>query len=403
VLFTKTPNDNDYEIADIVAVSVADGAQKVLVKGGTFPRYVPAGFLVFLRQNTLFAARFSAERVELLGPPVPVLEGVAIANAYGSGQLSFSDNGVLAYLKDSNSQALERLVWHDPQGNKTPASAHERNYELMRISPDGRRALVQITESGTTNLWMLDIARDSLSRFTFDELVDRSPVWSPDGEWIYYSAFAGAASSNLFRKRSNGTGEAERLTENPYHQNPFSISPDGTILLFEQGNQDTQLDIWMLRLDSEPREPEVYLRTPFVETVPRFSNDGEWVAYFSNESGQGEVYVRPFSGSGGQVKVSSDGGILPVWSPDGSELFYSDVDARKMMAVRFSVEDSEFVPESARELLDLPLPYGLQFDVTGEPMRVLTDENLVSEAGSARPATVVVHWFDELERKVPAR
>ena len=87
VLFTKTPNDNDYDIADIVAVSVADGTEKVLVKGGTFPRYVPTGFLVFLRQGTLFAARFSAERVELLGPPVPVLEGVAFANTYGSGHL----------------------------------------------------------------------------------------------------------------------------------------------------------------------------------------------------------------------------------------------------------------------------------------------------------------------------
>ena len=159
----------------------------------------------------------------------------------------------------------------------------------------------------------------------------------------------------------------------------------------------------MLRLDPEPQEPEVYLRTPFNETTPRISNDGAWIAYFSDETGQPEIYVRPFSGNGGQVKVSSDGGLLPVWSPDGTELFYIDIESRKLMAVRFSVVAGEFVPESARELLDLPRPYGLRVDVTGDPVRILTDENLLAEGASAHSPTVVVHWFDELERKVPAR
>ena len=260
---------------------------------------------------------------------------------------------------------------------------------------------MQIFETPTTNLWMLDISRDSLTRLTFDELIDRNPVWSPDGEWIYFSAFRGGASSNLYRKRSNGTGEAERLTESPHHQNPYSISPDGKTLAFEQVNPDTSCDIMLLRLDPEPQEPEVYLRTPFYESTPQFSNDGAWIAYVSAETGQTEIYVRPFTGSGGQVKVSSSGGFWPVWSPDGAELFYTDLKARKLMAVRFSVVDGEFVPVTARELIDLPRQYGTRVDVTGDPLRILTGEDVLPEGSSAPRPSVVVNWFDELEQKVP--
>jgi serine/threonine-protein kinase len=403
VLFTRTPDDNNYDIADIVAVSLTDGSQKVLIKGGTFPRYVARGFLVFLRQSTLFAARFSPERLELLGPPAPVLEGVAFASAYGTGQLSFSHTGLLTYLPDARFRTMERLVWLDRQGRRTSASAHERMYQMSRISPDGRRAVLQIFEPPRTNLWVLEFSRDSLTRFTFDELTDRYPVWSPDGNWVAYASFQGGASSNIFRKRSNGTGEAERLTQSPDHQNPVSWSPDGTTLAFEQYSPSTGGDILLLRLDPEPREPEVYLRTPFNENHPQISTDGTWVAYVSDESGQSEVYVRPLSGTGGQVKVSLNGGQWPVWSRDGKELIYHDADARKLMAVRFAAQAGEFVPELAREMMDYPRTQGLPFDVTGEPLRILTDENLLPESESVRPPKVVVHWFDELEQKVPAQ
>jgi serine/threonine-protein kinase len=403
VLFTKTPDDNDYDIADIVAVSVADGTEKVLVQGATFPRYAAAGFLVFLRQGTLFAARFSPERVELLGPPVPVLEGVGFSPTYGNGQFAFSDTGLLTYLTDSESRSMERLVWLDREGQKTPASAHERSYEMATISPDRRRAVLQIREERKSNLWMLEFARDSLTRFTFDDLIDRNPVWSPDGEWVAFSSFREGASSNLYRKRSNGTGEAERLTQSPDHQDPYSWSPDGKTLAFMQASPSHGYDILLLRFDPEPQEPEVFLRTPFNELFPQISTDGTWIAYVSDETGQDEVYVRPLSGNGGQVKVSQNGGLWPMWSPDGAELIYLDHDARKLMAVRFSTAGGEFVPELAREMLDYPRAYALEFDVTGDPLRILTDEDLLPEDASVRPPKVVVHWFDELERKVPAQ
>jgi serine/threonine-protein kinase len=224
VLFTSTTDDNNYDAADIVAVSVADGTKKVVVEGATFPRYAAAGFLVFLRQGTLFAARFAPERVELLGPPVPILEGVGFQPTYGNGQFALSETGLLTYLPDLESGSLDRLVWLNREGQKTPASAHERSFEGVAVSPDRRRAVLQIREGKKVNLWMLEFSRDSLTRFTFDDLIDRNPVWSPDGEWVAFSSFREGASSNLFRKRSNGTGEAERLTRSPHHQDPFSFS-----------------------------------------------------------------------------------------------------------------------------------------------------------------------------------
>jgi Tol biopolymer transport system component len=192
------------------------------------------------------------------------------------------------------------------------------------------------------------------------------------------------------------------LTQSPDHQNPTSWSPDGKVVAFEQFSPDTAGDILLMRLDPDPQEPEVYLRTPFSENAPKISPDGEWIAYQSNVSGQLEIYVGPLSGSGGQVKVSLNGGVWPVWSPDGKELLYIDRGARKLAAVRYSVEDGEFVPELAREILDYPRTYGA-FDVAGGPFRILTDESLEREGATQRPLTVLVNWFEELERKTPER
>jgi hypothetical protein len=145
--------------------------------------------------------------------------------------------------------------------------------------------------------------------------------------------------------------------------------------------------------------PEVFLRTPFNERSPQISRDGKWIAYVSDESGIEEIYVRPLSGSGGQVKVSANGGARAIWSPDGKELIYHDDSLRKLMAVRFADEGGEFRPDLAREILDYPRTYGFGFDIEPGAMRILTDEDVLPEGASVRQPTVVVNWFDQLEQR----
>jgi serine/threonine-protein kinase len=400
VLYTSTSNDSQYDDAEIVAVSLHDGKQKTLVRGGTFPRYVPAGFLVYTHGNTLFAARFDPERVELTGPAVPVLEYVGASPTYGASHFTFSGNGTLVYLGKLARPEVRTLVWLDREGNETPASAHARMYGIGTMSPDGRQYAVALVEEEEENIWVLEFERDTLNRLTFDPVADRLPVWSPDGEWIVYSSFHDGASLNLFRKRANGTGEAERLTTSESHHYAHSWSPDGSVVAFQQLGGDTRDDLLLLRPEPEPTI-EVFLRTPFDESTPEISPDGRWIAYESDLSGAAEVYVRPLSGSGGQSKVSTNGGFAPQWTPDGKELVYVSAD-EKLMSVRFAVEGDTFRPRLPQVLFDFPGSYRPSIQFAPDGSRMLVTKDVEDEQAAPRNPTVVVNWFDELEAKVPA-
>jgi len=401
VLYTSTTNDSQYDDAEIVAVSLHDGTQRTLIRGGTYPRFVPAGFLVYTRRNTLFAARFDPERVELTGPAVPVLENISASPAYGSANFTFSSNGTLVYLQKISRPEDQILVWLDREGNETPASAHARDYRRGSMSPDGKQYAVAIVEDETENIWILEFERDTLNRLTFDPVVDRSPSWSPDGKWIVYASFHDGASLNLFRKHANGTGEAERLTTSESHHYPHSWSPDGSVVAFEQLGGDTNNDLLLLRLEAEPAT-EVFLRTPFYESKPQISPDGRWIAYESDLSGTDEVYVRPLSGSGGQSKLSTNGGFAPQWTPDGKELVYVSPD-EKLMSVRFSVEGDAFRPQLPQVLFDFPASvYSNPFiHFAPDGSRMLVTKDVEEDQSAPRNPTVVVNWFDELETKVP--
>jgi len=401
VLYTSTANDSQYEDAEIVAVSLEDGTQKTLVHGGTHPRYVPAGFLVFARGNTLFAARFDPDRVELTGPAVPVLENVGTSAPYGAAHYTFSSNGTLVYLEKVSRPEDHTLVWLDRQGNETPASVHARDYRTGSLSPDGTQYAVSILEDEVENIWVLEFERDTLNRLTFDPAVDRFPAWSPDGEWIIYASFHDGASLNLFRQRANGTGEAERMTTSETHHYPYSWSPDGSVVAFQRLGGEMKDDLLLLRLGAEPKT-EVFLRTPYYETEPEISPDGRWIAYGSDLSGTGEIYVRPLSGTGGQSKVSTNGGVAPRWSPNGKELIYTSPE-EKLMSVRFAVEGDTFRPQLPQALFDFSQSIysnpSVEFAPDGQ--RILATKEAEQVQSAPRNPTVVVNWFDELEAKVP--
>jgi serine/threonine-protein kinase len=401
VIFTASENNSDYHEASIVAVSLADGSQKTIVPGGSFGRFVPGGFLVFARDDALFGVRFDPEQLESLGSPVPVMEGVGYDSAYGYAFFTFSETGMLVYEHDTSSNSAQRLVWLDRNGMETEASAHVRAFRDAAISPDQSLVAIGMGVPGRTDIWILELERDTLTRLTFDGSNDINPRWSHDGEWIFLASDMDGAPLHIHRKRSNGVGEIERITtEGEFHE-AFSQSPDGKIILMTSVGQETGMDVSLLHLES-PARIEPFLETPFFEIAPDLSPDGRWVAYASNESGQYEIYAVPLHGSGARVKISTNGGGSPNWNPTSNEILYVDFDANQMMSVKYRIEDDRIRPELPTALFALRPEWQestLRPDGTG--WLVIRDVDEV--AVEAIQPSVVLNWTAELEAKVPKR
>ena len=401
-IITHSDNNNDYTNAEIQAFSIADKTRKTLIKGGTFGRYVAPGFLVFLREQTLFAARFDPGTLEVTEPAVPVLEDVAGADTYGSAHLAFSDNGTMIYVHGSAEYGQEELLWLDRDGTETRASAHERDYGWASVSPDGTHVAVEIISDESLDIWVLELARDTLTRLTFDETRDVDPVWTPDGKWLTFSSLRdGDPSSDLYRVRVDGTGEPELLAESTHELDIGSWSPDGRALYFMEDKPDTGSDLLVYRPDGDPAVTP-FLATKFDEWLPDVSPDGRWLLYGSDRSGQPEIYVRSTTGDGQAVRVSTEASPMGQWMPRGNELVYRNL-AGKLMSVRYTDEGGVFRPGLPEELFDFPAPpYSFIFDVAPDG-RILNYKDTLDVTAMEREPVVVVNWHEELETKVPKK
>jgi serine/threonine-protein kinase len=290
-----------------------------------------------------------------------------------------------------------KLVMVDRHGVERPLTAPPRDYSEPRLSPDGRRLAVTIEDAHGADVWVLELGRGTLTPLTFEGSWNSRPIWSPDGERIIFGSNRVEDIYNIFWKPADGSGGAEQLTTGA-RRAPTSVSSDGKTIVFRQISATTGRDIGMVRLERE-RQPEMLLQTPFNENTGMLSPDDRWLAYVSNESGREEIYVRPFPGPGGRVQISTEGGIQPMWSKDGRELFYQN--GNKMMAVAISMEP-ELAPGKPEVLFEGAYQMGNRlssnYDVTpdGRFVMIRTDE-------SSAPAqiNVVLNWHQELLEKVP--
>jgi Tol biopolymer transport system component len=296
-------------------------------------------------------------------------------------------------------------VWVNRNGAEQPLAAPAHTYLAPRLSPDGRRVAVGITES-ESQIWLYDL-RERLTRFTFDGNYNPLSVWTSDGKGIAFESNK-EGPLNLFWQLADGSGGLERLTNSEYVQAPMSWSPNGQLLAFIEINPTTGYDIWVLRMDNpsagsgQVRKAQPFLRTRFDETSPRFSPDGRWLAYISNESGRNEIYVQPYPGPGMKWQISTEGGTEPAWNPNGRELFYRSGD--KMMAVDI-VTQPGFAAGTPRMLFEgryepAPVPIA-NYDVSSDGQRFLMLKP-VEQAQAPTQINVVLNWFEELKQKVPA-
>ena len=293
---------------------------------GVSPHYVSTGHLVYASADgSVRGVPFDANSLEVTGNPVPLIESVR-GNASGAADFSISDNGRLVYVAGTaGSGAAQSLVWVDRDGREEAIDAEPRNYRGLRVAPDGERAAVVVRDGdGNEDVLIYDLVRDIPTRLTFDAASDSFPVWSPDGKRVVFASLrGGGVIRRLFSKAADGTGEVQRLTTAETYQISSSWSSDGTaMVVVERDPQNGLFDIAVLAMDDE-RASETLIETEFNDVFPEISPDRQWIAYESNESGQREIYVRPFPNvDTGKWQVSRGGGRKPMWAPDGRELFY---------------------------------------------------------------------------------
>jgi Tol biopolymer transport system component len=397
VLFTGAPTNASWTNAQVAAQSVGTGERRNLIQAGTQPRYAASGQLVYAQGGSLMAVPFDPQRLAVIGTAVPVLEGVLQSPSSGAAQYSLSATGSLIYIPGGVQADQRRLVWVTRNGAEQPVAAPARAYVYPRLSPDGQRVGVGITEEETQN-WLYDFSRETLTRFTFGGSVNQNAVWTPDGKWIAIQSNR-EGPLNIFWQRADGSGGLEHLITSEYDNFPVSWSPDGQLLAFAEVHPTTGYDIWVLRMSDRKAQP--FLRTPFNESNPRFSPDGRWLAYISDESGRFEIYVQPYPGPGGKWQISTEGGAEPMWNPNGRELFYRS--GGKMMAVDIATQPS-FASGKPRMLFEgqySPAPGATpNYDVSPDGQRFLMLKP-VEQAQAATQIVVVQNWFEELKQKVP--
>jgi Tol biopolymer transport system component len=425
ILFTAATHAGSYDDATVDAISLKTGERKTVVRGGFSAYYLAtstspngSGHLIYLHGSTLSAVPFDPGSLALAGSPSPILEDVGSTGQAG-GDLALAaappGPGIFVYLSGKGTAAGWSISWLDRAGKTQPLQVPLGIYIAPRFSPDGKRLAFSLSSGQGDDIWVKDLDRNTPSRLSSLPGTNRWPVWSPDGQNIVFQS-QGSTAPGLYWIRSDGSSEAQRLTEGKLQEVPYSFSPDGKRLAFSGSGNGSAPDIFTATIEIDPArgaagvrlgKPELFLRTPFSETSPAFSPDGRWLAYTSNESGTFEVYVRPFPGPGGKWQISTGGARFPVWSRDGRELLFETLDQR-VMAVSYTVirqaGGDSFVADKPRlwsetGLRDINTNYS-NYDLAPDGKRLAV--MLADDANGDKPPThltFLLNFFDELRRR----
>lgn len=295
--------------------------------------WAPPGFLLYARDDTLFAQRFDTKRLELVGDPISVTRRVWYKSGIGGfSAFSASQTGLLVYRRGG--AATTKLVWFTRAGRRLESTGPPGLYSEPALSPDGKQVAVGRGEDqpGRAEIWVLDHRGTSGSRLTFQQSDQSAPLWSPDGKGIVFSTNQ-TGSYELRQKMASGGAAEEVLVRGDPATAQYADdwSPDGQFIVYDAVGPRGDVDLWLLPLAGD-RKPRPFLRTRFRETQARFAPDGRWIAYSSDETGRHEIFVQTFPLSGGKWQVSDHGGAQPVWRRDGKALFYLSAD-RVLMEV----------------------------------------------------------------------
>ena len=388
-----------YEGNSICLGSLDSKESKHLIEADSGAVYSPPGYLLYVREGTLMAHAFDLERLELKGEPIAVSDAaIGFDLSSNLARFSVSETGVLVYYGGSDFNKAD-LVWVDRQGKPLGTVAKAADYGYIRLSRDDKRLAIALRDPSTRwDLWIHDLSHEGQTRFTFDSGNEIFPIWSPDGSRIAFSSNRDGH-VNMYEKPSNGSGNEEQLLISNDAEFCNDWSTDGQFIAFHKLTPQTRSDIWIVPMSGD-RKPFAYLETPFGEREARFSPNGRWIAYVSDETGPREVYVQSFPIGRGKWQISRGGGGPPKWRGDGKEIFF--VSGDKLMSVEVKTDGDTFemgTPQSLFEIRGAPLPGGLggaAFDATADGQKFLI--GMPVQEATFVPITVVLNWAADLKR-----
>jgi len=405
--------DNAWRLA-ILTLKTRDvqllGNGRVIGEGA---QYLPTGHLIYAQSGGLIATPFDPRKGDLDQPPVPLPERIEISRFGGTNFAFAATAGTLVYLPAGTIVTDRTLLRVNRDGRLAPLVEARAAYEYPSLSPDGRRLSVTISSAMGSDIWIFDLERGTRVRFTTGDN-NGYPVWGPGGKLAFQSTAPGLL--NLFFKPLDGSSDSQPLFKvadsngassvanllpgtlptisGSGPQFPGSWTPDGSAIAFHERKPNGERDIWVV---SPGSDPVPFLLTPFDERLPRFSPDGKWLAYVSDEGGRNDVYVQPYPGPGAKWLVSTDGGTDPVWSKDGRELFYRRGD--RMMVVTVEPK-SEFAAGRPQQLFELRFDAGdngTNYDVSSDgKWFVVTKSDQGVPPGELH---LVLNWFSEVARQ----
>jgi serine/threonine-protein kinase len=399
VLFTVGLIDSPggYDACTIDAVSLETGERRELIRGGRMARYAPPGFLVFARGSVLLATPIDPRDPKVTTPPVPVLDGVGGEDTSGASHFSVATDGTLAYVPGAMDE-LDELVWVDKEGKTEPVGAPAKLYDQVRVSPDGTQLLIAAGPARAMgDLWLFNLARKSQTRITFDQKCT-SPCWTPDQRQVVYRVEAGSYQIKV-QPLDGGAARVIHSDADPILIS--GISPDGSTVLFQKYGSGTS-DVLVVPIDgSAPARP--LWEEPSAQYGGVVSPDGRWLAYASQEAGRDDIYIKPATGQGGKWQVSVDGGLVPVWAPDGKTVYYVREEA--MMAVSIEAGETTITAGIPRKLFERPPGRRAErdlrtFDIAPDGKRFVLMRSANPGMGR-RQINVVLNWSQELQLRVP--
>jgi serine/threonine-protein kinase len=403
------PTLDVWDGAKIVVQTLPGGPRTTLIEGGSDPRYLPTGHLLYVRGGTLFAVPFDVERLQLTGGAIPVLEGVARSitgrTAAGFAQLNVSASGSIVYVGGPAQLSNQpRLIVMDRNGVietlKVPAGVYER----PRVSPNGTQVVFNSDDQRGATIWIYDLSGNSSIRQLTFEGRNRFPVWSADGAHLAFQSDR-EGDAAIYWQRSDGSAKAERLTRAKPGEThvPESWSRDGKHFLYSVATGSTQ-SLWVYSLESKTGAPFGDVQSGRLIS-PTFSPDGHWVAYTLFADGN-VVVVQPFPATGAKYRVAT--GARPQWSPDGKELFFFNPNATSVVTVTTTPSFSTSNPTqlSFNVYSGRGPGFGRDVDITPDGKRfvgIVPQNAERSGVNSVRQFEVVLNWFEELTRRVPVK